>query len=246
MLPRFAHVHHLALNAVEDPSPEAARETEPVRRKWRGVDPDARTAERRQRIIEAAIDLLSTEGLGGTTVRAVCARTGLHSRYFYESFPSIETLLVAVFDLLSAQFVDFVTAAADQAGDDPRARIQAVMAATAEVFQQQTELVRILTIQAIGNEELNQRRIGMLHRIAGMIEADAYRTYGAPPPGERIAAVSARFLAGGLAELFIAWIDGELSGTIDDLGRDAADVIMAFVEASSRVAARRLAPRPPS
>jgi AcrR family transcriptional regulator len=176
----------------------------------------------------------------------VCARTGLHSRYFYESFPSIEALLVAVFDLLAAQFVDYVTEAADHAGDDPRARVQAVMAAVAEVFQQQTELVRILTIQAIGNEELNQRRIGMLHRIAGMIEADAYRTYGAPPPGERIASVSARFLAGGLAELFIAWIDGELSGTVDDLGRDAADIVMAFVDASTQVAARRRAGRRPS
>lgn len=243
MLPRFGGPHHLALNGVRDPSPEAARDIEPVRRKWRGVEPDARTAERRQRIIEAAIELLSTEGLSGTTVRAVCARTGLHSRYFYESFPSIEALLVAVFDLLAARFVDYVTTAADRAGDDPRARVQAVMAATAEVFQQQTDLVRILTIQAIGNEELNQRRIGMLHRIAGMIEADAYRTYGAPPPGERIAAVSARFLAGGLAELFIAWIDGELSGTVEDLGSDAADVVMAFVEASSLVADRRLSRR---
>src|SRR5215472_12686509 len=113
MLPRIVALHHLALNDVGEPSPEAVKDAEPIRRKWRGVDPDARTAERRQRIIEAAIDLLSTEGLGGTTVRAVCARTGLHSRYFYESFPSIETLLVAVFDLLAAQFADYVTAAAD-------------------------------------------------------------------------------------------------------------------------------------
>src|SRR5215472_1779352 len=105
--PKSRVAYHVAFVTVEEGGGE------PVRRKWRGVDPDARTAERRQRIIEAAIDLLSTEGLGGTTVRAVCARTGLHSRYFYESFPSIETLLVAVFDLLAAQFADYVTAAAD-------------------------------------------------------------------------------------------------------------------------------------
>ncbi|HMC39680.1 MAG TPA: TetR/AcrR family transcriptional regulator [Acidimicrobiales bacterium] len=216
-------------------TPEAADEGGPVRRKWRGVEPDARTAERRERIIEAAIELLSTEGLGGTTVRAVCARTGLHSRYFYESFDSIAALLVAVFDLLSARFVDHITQAADAAGDDPRARVEAVMEACAEVFRQQTELVRILTIQAVGNEDLNQRRIQMLHRVSAMIEADAYRTYGRPPPGDRLAAVSARFMAGGLAELFVAWIDGELGGTVEDLARDGTDVLLALAEATATV-----------
>jgi AcrR family transcriptional regulator len=210
----------------------------PARRKWRGIEPDARTAERRERVIEAAIAQLSSDGLNGTTVRAVCTRAGLHSRYFYESFESIDALLVAVFDRLSSQFLEYVTAAAAGAGDRPRARVEAVIRAIAEVFVQQRELVRILTIEAVGSEELNRRRIRLLHRMAAMIEADAHRASSGPPMDPGVAAVSARFLAGGLAELFIAWIDGELAGDIDQLERDAADVIMAFAEASRRVSGR--------
>jgi AcrR family transcriptional regulator len=214
-----------------------------VRRKWRGVEPDARTADRRQRLIVAAIALLSTGGIGATTVRAVCAQAGLHNRYFYESFDDIDALLVAVFDQLATIFLADVTAAADAAGDDPKARLQAVMKAAAQVVERQTYLVRILTVEATGNEELNRRRIRMLHHFAELIEEDAYRTYGRPPSGERITAISARFLAGGLTELFVAWVDGEMEGTLEELSRDAIDVVMAFSEASRTVAAGRAGPR---
>lgn len=211
----------------------------PVRRKWRGVEPDTRTAERRSRLIEAAIALLSTEGLGGTTVRAVCATSGLHNRYFYENFDDIDTLLVAVFDQLAAAFLAGITEAAEKAGDDPKARLEAVMKAAVGVVGDQRDLVRILTVEATGNEALNRRRIGMLHHIAELIEADAYRSYGRPPPGERIGAVSARFMAGGLAELFVAWVEDEIAGSADDLARDAVEVVMAFSDATRDLAAKR-------
>ena len=223
-----------------------SEETVPVRRKWRGVEPDTRTAERRQRLIDAAIALLSTEGLGGTTVRAVCATSGLHNRYFYESFDDIDALLVAVFDQLAAAFLAHISAAADAAGDDPAARLQAVMQAAVGVVGDQRDLVRILTVEATGNEALNRRRIGMLHHMAGLIEADAYRSYGQPPPGERIGAVSARFMAGGLAELFVAWVEGEIKGGPDELARDAVDVVMAFSESTRALAAARHSARRPA
>lgn len=216
-------------------------ETSPVRRKWRGVEPDARTAERRQRLTDAAISLLSTEGLGGTTVRAVCATSGLHNRYFYESFEDIDALLVAVFDQLAAAFLAHIAAAAEAAGDDPDARLQAVMEAAVGVVGDQRDLVRILTVEATGNEALNRRRIAMLHHMAELIEADAYRSYGQLPPGERIGAVSARFMAGGLAELFVAWVEGEIRGSAEELARDAVDVVTAFSDSSRAVAASRVA-----
>ncbi|HEX6391892.1 MAG TPA: TetR/AcrR family transcriptional regulator [Acidimicrobiales bacterium] len=218
--------------------------TEPVRRKWRGIEPDARTAERRQRLIDAAIDLLSTEGLSGTTVRAVCARAGLHSRYFYESFEDIDTLLVAVFDQLSASFLEEVSAAAEAAPDDPKARLQAAVQKSAEIVTRQTHLVRILNVEAIGNEQLNRRRIRMLHDIAWMIEQDAYRVYGAPAQGEQIGTLSARFLAAGFAELLIAWVGGELDAEAEELAADATELMLAVSEKARQLALSRAAERP--
>lgn len=217
--------------------------TEPVRRKWRGIEPDARTAERRQRLLDTAIDLLSTEGLSGTTVRGVCARAGLHSRYFYESFQDIDSLLVAVFDQLSAGFLAEVAAASGEAADDPRSRLQAAVQKSAEIVTRQTHLVRILTVEAIGNEQLNRRRIRLLHDIASMIEQDAYRVYGAPAQGEQIGALSARFLAAGFAELLIAWVQGDIVGDVAELSADATELMLAVSDRARRLAESRASER---
>lgn len=213
--------------------------TEPVRRKWRGIEPDARTAERRQRLLDTAIELLSSEGLSGTTVRAVCARSGLHSRYFYESFEDIDALLVAVFDELSSAFLAEVTAASDEAGDTPKSRLQAAVQKSAEIVTRQTHLVRILMVEAIGNEQLNRRRIVLLHEIAAMIEQDAYRVYGAPAQGEQIGALSARFLAAGFAELLAAWVQGEIEGDVRELAADATELMLAVSDRARRLAESR-------
>jgi AcrR family transcriptional regulator len=211
----------------------------PGRRKWRGVEPEARTAERRERLIGVAIDLLSTEGLAGTTVRAVCARAGLHSRYFYESFADIDALLVAVFDQLAGKFLSEVTTATEAAGQDPRARLQAAVETAAAIVKSETPVVRILTVEAIGNEQLNRRRTAMLHGIAAMMEADAYRIYGDPAPGERMGTLSARFLAAGFAEVLVAWVQGELAGTVEELAGDAMELMLAVSERARTVALER-------
>jgi AcrR family transcriptional regulator len=219
----------------------------PARRRWRGVEPDARTADRRGRLLEAAIRLLATEGLSGTTVRAVCSQAGLHSRYFYESFTDMDALLVAVFDQLAARFLGQVTRAADLAGADPRDRLEAAVRTAAEIVRRETALVRILTVEAIGNERLNRRRMDLLHEIAWMIEQDAYRIYGPPTAGERMGQLSARFLASGLSEVLVAWVEGDIDGSVTDMAADATELMLAVSDRARQIAARRAArARPPT
>ena len=57
-----------------------------------------RRAERRELLVDAAFELLGTDGWNGTTVRGVCQAAHLNPRYFYESFDGLESLLLAVFD----------------------------------------------------------------------------------------------------------------------------------------------------
>lgn len=59
--------------------------------------PDS-VAERSERIILAARDLLEEDGLEGLTIRAVLTRTGLSRRAFYERFAGKDDLVLAVFD----------------------------------------------------------------------------------------------------------------------------------------------------
>jgi AcrR family transcriptional regulator len=81
-------------------SRRAARERVPgealVGRPYGGRSLEDRVATRRARFIEAGIALFGRQGFRATTVRGVCAEAGLTDRYFYESFDSMEDLLIAV------------------------------------------------------------------------------------------------------------------------------------------------------
>jgi len=54
--------------------------------------------ERSRRIVDAAYELLESEGLDGLTIRAVLTRSGLARRAFYERFAGKDDLLLAVFE----------------------------------------------------------------------------------------------------------------------------------------------------
>jgi AcrR family transcriptional regulator len=55
-------------------------------------------ADRSGPIVEAAYELLATQGLEGLTIRAVLEKTGLARRAFYECFAGKDDLILAVFE----------------------------------------------------------------------------------------------------------------------------------------------------
>ncbi|MEO6699244.1 MAG: TetR/AcrR family transcriptional regulator [Paraperlucidibaca sp.] len=72
--------------------------TRPVRRRsYGGASLEDRQAKRRATFIAAGHTLFGTIGYQKTTVRSLCREAELTDRYFYESFMSIEALLVVVY-----------------------------------------------------------------------------------------------------------------------------------------------------
>ena len=63
-------------------------------RMYRGVDTEQRRAERRERLLEAALDEFTTRGYHKTKIADLCAKAGVSTRNFYEKFPSKEALLL--------------------------------------------------------------------------------------------------------------------------------------------------------
>ena len=85
-------------------TPSATIATPVPARPYGGLAMEDRVAARRARFIEAGIELFGTQGFRGATVRGVCAAAGLTDRYFYESFPTLEALLAAVYTVLKDRF----------------------------------------------------------------------------------------------------------------------------------------------
>lgn len=210
-----------------------------------GLAPADRRAERRALLLDAAFELLGTEGMGGTTVRAVCHRARLNPRYFYESFDDLDALVVAVYDHLIAGLGAEVMAALAAAGDDPGDQTRAALRRIVEWVDEDRRRGRVLYVEALGNEALNRRRIETAHLLVTTVEQHAAATQGALAPGDPIGRIGAALLVGGAGELVVAWLDGRIDVDRDQLVDDATELLLAMGEAAARLAARRAGSRRP-
>lgn len=66
-------------------------------RVYAGENPAERTARRRQQFMDAGLQIFGSTGYRTATVRQLCRQAELTDRYFYESFDTMEDLLIAVY-----------------------------------------------------------------------------------------------------------------------------------------------------
>jgi AcrR family transcriptional regulator len=210
--------------------------TEPSANRWRGVPARARAAERRELLVEAAFDLLGTDGIAGTTVRKVCETARLNPRYFYESFTDLDALLVAVFDRVASEAVIAMSEAALTL-DVPlegEALVRAGLGAIIRHVVEDPRRTRVLFMEGLANPALGQRRFDLLHAMADWMVADARQRIeqqlGVPVEPVSTVVVAANLMVGGLAELLLAWVNGRVEVTIDDLIEDTAALFVAIAE----------------
>lgn len=204
---------------------------------YRGVPAAERQAARREQLLDAAYDLLGSDGWQATTVRAVCRHAGLTARYFYESFPDLDSLLVAVFDDVVSDLVDVVLQAVRAAPEEAHAKARAAIGGFVRHVTRDPRRGRIVFSEALGSEPLARRRSETLHLFAEMIAEQGRAFYGLRG-NERLADTTAYMLAGGLAELLLAWRDGTLNTTLEQLIDDYTELFVATGEAAVRMAGR--------
>jgi len=67
-------------------------------RTYGGLKLAERKHKRRQQFLQAGIDVFGTTGFRSATVKKICKAAKLTDRYFYESFGSLENLLMACYE----------------------------------------------------------------------------------------------------------------------------------------------------
>ncbi|KQN10291.1 TetR family transcriptional regulator [Sphingobium sp. Leaf26] len=84
---------------------------------------------RRQALIEATARCLAEKGVGGTSVRAICARAGVSSGLLTHYFDGVDALILATYADVGTRVSAALDAAIEAAGDDPRDRLRACLRA---------------------------------------------------------------------------------------------------------------------
>ena len=199
---------------------------------YAGVSADDRRAERRERLLDAGLELLGTEGRDATTVRGICEQARLNPRYFYESFDNLDALLLAVFDRVTAEATAVVVAAiAANAGDVP-ATARAAIGAFVDLMTEDPRKGQVAFIEAMGSAPLMRHRLDTLQQFADLVVAWGREEYG-PEPDEQTAQLTAQVLVGGLAEALVAWLEGRLDVSREKLVDHCAELFLAAAQTAA-------------
>jgi AcrR family transcriptional regulator len=179
-------------------------------RAYRGVPADERRELRRSALIETVLDCLRDDGLGGVSVRSVCARARLTPRYFYENFDDLDQLLVAAVDSVVDEVAAASLGAVAAAGDDTADQVRAAIDAGYGVVVTDPRKANALLVAAAGHGPLRERRHRVVTDYADLIidSLPALNTLGLSE--RRRARATALFLMGGSAEVIEAALSGRL------------------------------------
>lgn len=127
-------------------------------RSYRGEAPEVRQQQRRERLIEAALDAFAEHGYTATTMRDICAGARLTERYFYESFKNTDEMFNAVFKHLVLQLRSELFNALSKAPMTIDGLAEAGLRAFFEFIKADPRRARILLVDAVRNN-LSSRRM---------------------------------------------------------------------------------------
>ncbi|MEV4278463.1 TetR/AcrR family transcriptional regulator [Actinoplanes xinjiangensis] len=168
---------------------------------YAGRSREEREAERRDRIVAAAVHLFATRDYDEVTVADVCAAAKVSKRYFYDHFTDRADLLFRVHTEQNAWLLAALVAAGPPRGSLEEL-VTPVMATLARMLRDHPERARVIYINA---PRMEVRRRGLLHEEAVLLGDLILRT-GGTPVDQRLFERAVLALVAGVTELIIEWV----------------------------------------
>jgi AcrR family transcriptional regulator len=195
-------------------------------RPYGGVSALDRVAARRRRLLAAGLELFGTRGIASVGVGDICAEAGLTKRYFYESFASIDALAEAVFEEVRTGIIGRVAPAIVAGGaDDARPAIDCYVHAVTD----DPRVLRLLAFEsttgplARHRDSFATRAVETWFALVGSQAADPERTR-----------VRAYAFVGASTQIGLAWANGELHLTIEELIDELVDLFHSLATAGGK------------
>lgn len=181
-------------------------------RPYRGVAAPQRLAERRRRFLQAGLDLLG-ETYDELTVRAICRRSGIATRHFYEAFTDKDEFVAAVFDSVIGEIATTTQAAvAAVAGPEQnRAGITNLVRTIAD----DARIGKLLFDPQLSNAVLVRKR-AELGGFFAVLAGQHAQTVLNQQDSDQIKAL-AHFIVGGVNQTLHGWLAGSIALSREEL-----------------------------
>jgi AcrR family transcriptional regulator len=199
-------------------------------RPYRGVEPAERRAQRRERLLDAGLEVFGTGGYASSSIRAVSAAASLNSRYFYESFSDREDLLYYVYKRVVGEVASAVVEATSRV-DTIEEQAHDGLAVAWEILTEDPRKARVLALEVVGvSDRLERLRRENRHAFADILLQNAR-----PITGDVLRldpVLTARSLMGAVIDLLVDWINGDLDATVDEIVEHFTQMFTAVVDAA--------------
>lgn len=186
---------------------------------------EERHRNRRTRLIEAATELIGTRGVAAATVTAVCAESGVTSRYFYQHFSDRDALLRAVYQQLYATFQEVIVDAIPDAGEPPEVLAYAPIRRLVSMIDNDPRLGRILFVESATEPLLRELRSELMAGFTDLVLREARLHLDIADSAVGVAHLASTLGVGGLFEVLRRRLDGELEFTTDELVQHCAGLL---------------------
>lgn len=207
----------------------------------RGRTADQRREDRRRQLMEAVFDAVAENGVGNLRVRAISARARLNDRYFYESFPDCQALLLATFD---DQFNRALTGIMATVADSPhelRPRAKAVLEFAFAFIDEDPRRSRLL-IELQTAEALVERRHEIIDALVQIMIGQARALLGDAAGTDENLKLTALTVISGLLELVTQWYRHQISVSQMELVEFMTALVVTTTDISGELG-RQLKPR---
>ena len=190
-----------------------------------------RRAERRQRLLQAALGLFTTVGYRQTKIVQICADAGVSTRNFYEEFTGKEQVLLTLHDLINSAALDRVRTALETLDSaDVVTRITVLLDAFVASVTADPRLPRLNYVEAVGvSEELERQHQEWVTRWADFIESEARHAAAhgvAPDRDYRLTAIG---LVGAITGLLREWQAHRPPWPVADIATEIRALMLAAI-----------------
>ena len=186
-------------------------------RKYAGVNATDRVAARREKLLDAALELYGTRGFIATGVKDICRQAGLTDRYFYESFRDAGELFMATYDRTTSHLLASVAQNVAVVAPVPEQQVRAAIETFVRALADDPRKARVLFAEtAAAGPEAEAHVRASLTRFSQLVAATA-RPHLPPGMPDRLLHMGALSLVGAIERVVIEWQRGELEATIDEI-----------------------------
>lgn len=189
----------------------------PAKRRYGGISGEERSRQRRERFLEAALEVFGKQGFSRATMRDICAEARLAERYFYENFSSLADTFEAIFQQLSDQLTVSLEQAMTAAPKTMTGQATAGLKAFYQFVRDDPRRAQIMLMDAPQFGHSNLRNNGASFRAYAILMRRTAQVIGNSLPGNVNLELVASGLIGMMMQICITWYHSGFEEPIDSV-----------------------------